>query len=371
MVHPRYAAAREVGRRALGAWRNQTAPPPAPDRTGFYTAVDPGPGPRGEVLGAEAMEPVDGAPTWRVRYRTLDAAGHPVAASMAVAVPAGIAPRPRPVVVSVHGAVGVAPGCGPSREGHRALYTTDFTNAGAVVAAPDLTGLGMEGRVHPYLHGTTAGRSVLDAARAAAALTTAGAGSVVALVGHSAGAFAVLWANELAVGEDGDGLDVRLVVASAPIADLAAAMDHFATGRGMGVYAVQLAATWPGVEPVDDALVLTPAAIKRLPHLRTDRLSKLGLVFRGDATTWLRADGFTRGEWAAALTRQSAGRAPGRAPVVVVHGEDDIHVPVQWGRRLAAELDDVELLVYPDADHGSVTEAARTDIVARVLDALT
>ena len=54
--------------------------------------------------------------------------------------------------------------------------------------------------MHPYLHGTTAGRSVLDAARAAAELTTAAAGNVVALAGHSAGGFAVLWANELAAG---------------------------------------------------------------------------------------------------------------------------------------------------------------------------
>src|SRR3954451_6539414 len=92
------------GRRALRSYRRRTATtPPAPDPTGFYAAVDPGPGRRGEVLGVGPImigSPGDG---WRVRYRTLDCAGRPVAASMAVAVPAGLAPHPRPVVVWVHG----------------------------------------------------------------------------------------------------------------------------------------------------------------------------------------------------------------------------------------------------------------------------
>ena len=180
---------------------------------------------------------------------------------MAVAVPAGLAARPRPVVVWVHGAGGVAPGCGPSRTGLDAWYADDYLRHGAVVVAPDLTGLGMEGTVHPYLHGTTAGRSVLDAARAAADLTTAGAGSVVAIAGHSAGGHAVLWANQLAAGADGDGLDVRLAVPMSPVVDLAVSMDHYSRAHGQAAFPVQLAATWPGVEPVDAAAVLTPAAI--------------------------------------------------------------------------------------------------------------
>ena len=110
----------------------------------------------------------------------------------------------------MHGAVGVAPGCGPSRRGFEAWYADRLLAAGAVVVAPDLTGLGVEGVTHPYLHGTTAGRSVLDAARAAADLPATGAGDVVALAGHSAGGHAVLWANELAATDDGAGLDVRL-----------------------------------------------------------------------------------------------------------------------------------------------------------------
>jgi acetyl esterase/lipase len=210
---------------------------------------------------------------------------------MALAVPAGLAPMPRPVVVWVHGAVGVAPGCGPSRTGLDAWYADELVRAGVVVAAPDLTGLGMEGPIHPYLHGSTAGHSVLDAARAAADLTATGAGRVVALAGHSAGGHAVLWANELARRTDCDGLDVRLAVPMAPIADLTVAMAHYSTSTGTAAFPVQLAATWSTVEPVDPNDVLTPDATRRIDHLWTDRLARLVRVFGGDASRWVDAAG--------------------------------------------------------------------------------
>jgi dienelactone hydrolase len=355
------------GRRAVWSYqRRRGTTPPAPDGTGFYAAVDPGPGPRGEVLGTEHLAIGPGGIGWRVRYRTLDAAGRPVATSMAMA---GLAPRPRPVVVWVHGAGGVAPGCGPSRTGLDAWYAADLVAAGCVVVAPDLTGLGMEGAVHPYLHGTTAGRAVLDAARAAADLTTAGAGPVVAIAGHSAGGHAVLWANELAAGAEGDGLDVRLAVPMSPVADLAAAMTYYATSHGHAAFPVQMAATWPGVEPVEAAAVLTPAALERIDHLWTDRLAHLVRVFGGDARRWVRVEGFAEPAWAAALARQSAGRAPGAAPLLIVHGDADEAVPVAWSSSLAGEVS-AELRTYPGADHMAVADVARTDVIAALLDAV-
>jgi acetyl esterase/lipase len=227
----------------------------------------------------------------------------------------------------------------------------------------------MEGVVHPYLHGTTAGRAVLDAARAAVDLTTAGAGRVVAIAGHSAGGHAVLWANELAAGADGDGLDVRLAVPMSPVADLAAAMTHYATSTGQAAFPVQLAATWPSVEPVDAAAVLTPAALERVDHLWTDRLAHLMRVFGGDAGRWVRVEGFAEPAWAEALARQSAGHAPGAAPVLLVHGDADEAVPVAWTSPLAAGIG-AELRTYPGADHMGVAEAARADVVTALLSAV-
>jgi acetyl esterase/lipase len=289
---------------------------------------------------------------------------------MALAAPAGIAPTPRPVVVWVHGAVGVAAGCGPSRIGLDAWYADQLVAAGVVVAAPDLTGLGMEGPVHPYLHGTTAGRSVLDAARAAIDLTATGAGPVVALAGHSAGGHAVLWANQLARDEDSAGLDVRLAVPMSPVADLTVSMPHYAMHHGTAAFPVQLAATWIGVEPVDAADVLTTAAVRRIDHLWTDRLARLTRVFGGDPTRWVDAAGFRTPAWAAALERQSAGHAPGAAPVVIVHGDADDAAPVAWAHDLAARVEGATLRTYPGADHMGIHDAARADVVGALLAAV-
>ncbi len=355
----------------MHAWaRRRPEPPPEPDRTGFYAPRDPGPGPRGALLGSEALTTTDGSRTWRIRYRTLDARGAPVIASAALAAPSAAVTAPRPIVVWVHGATGVAPGCGPSRAGFEAWYADDYLRAGAVVVAPDLTGLGMEGTLHPYLHGVTAGQSVLDAARAAAGLDSCGAGPTVALTGHSAGGHAVLWANELAAGADGAGLDVRSTVAIAPITDLAAAMCDYATRSSMAYYAVMLVATWPSVEPVAVERVLTPPALARLDHVTTDRLSALRHVFWGRGSRWLRADGFGDPAWADALTRQSAGRRPGASPVLLAHGDVDDAVAIAWTRASVAALPDLELREYPGADHIGVHDAARADVVARVLAAL-
>ncbi|MET0326421.1 MAG: prolyl oligopeptidase family serine peptidase [Ilumatobacteraceae bacterium] len=367
--------ARRFAGRALGSWRRRRGTtPPAVDATGFYAATTVGPGPRGAVLATESMSGPAGATTWRVRYRTLDAADRPVVASMAIAAPTGPAATPRPVVAWVHGAVGVAPGCGPSRTGFDAWYGDRLLGEGCVVVAPDLTGLGVEGSTHPYLHGLTAGRAVLDAVRAAAELSTTGAGPVTALAGHSAGGHAVLWANELAATAEGDGLDVRLAVPMSPIGDLTVTMARYADDDGRAAFPVQLAATWADVEPVVPADALTPAALARLDDLHTKRLAGLQHTFRGHATRWIRPGGLTTGAWAAALERQSAGRRPGAAPVLLVHGEADDDALVGWTTTLAETIrttgTEVTLRTYPATDHMAIHDAAQDDVLASLSRAL-
>jgi acetyl esterase/lipase len=352
--------------RLVSRVRGRPSEPSAPDPTGFYRAAPAGDGRRGELLAVEQMPTsLHAAQAWRVRYRTLDAAERPVPASLAMAAPLEHGSE-RPVVVWVHGAVGVAPGCGPSRTRLDMPYAAELLAAGSVVVAPDLTGLGIEGVEHPYLHGTTAGRAVLDALRAAADLPEAGAGRVAALCGHSAGGHAVLWANQLAV-DEGDDIDVRRAVAISPIADLAVAIGHYATTAGNAAYPVQVAATWPGVEPVDERDVLTPAALERLAVLHTGCLADVLQTFRGDASRWVRADGFRRGAWATALAEQAAGRMPGRAEVAVIHGAEDRTARPAWSTQLVAEIvgagGDAAVHVIDGADHVGVIDAARRDIV--------
>ncbi len=58
-----------------------------------------------------------------------------------------------------------------------------------------------------------------------------------------------------------------------------------------------------------------------------------------------------------------------KQPVLVVNGDDDRMVPTENSRDLARRLPNSELVIYPDAGHGSVFQF-HADFVARVLDFL-
>ncbi len=92
-----------------------------------------------------------------------------------------------------------------------------WVRAGYAVAATDYEGLGTPGQL-PYAVGISAGRSVLDAARAVRHLGHGTVGSRVVFEGHSEGGHAVLWADELAR-RYAPELRPQGVVASSPAAD--------------------------------------------------------------------------------------------------------------------------------------------------------
>jgi len=346
---------------------------PAADATGFYRATEPTTNARGSVLRSELLDPGDDLPDGtrllRIAYETLDARDQPVVASAAVAIPPNAADAP--IAVWGHGAVGTAPGCGPSRRGFAAPYAASLLADGVIVVAPDFTGLGMEGVPYPYLHGTSAGRSVLDAARAARNVEPA-ASNRVALYGTSAGGHAVLWANQLAVGEDGSGLDVRAVVAVAPIASLPTAMAHFSVTPGLAPYAVQLAATWPSVVPgLDPGAVLTPAALARQDVLGSSCLAQLMDHFGGPPSQWLGRDGFLDPTWATQLAEQSPGSSAGAAEVLLFQGERDTSVLPAWTTQLASDLEAggtaTTLVTNRNADHVGMVAASQVQAVEAML----
>jgi dipeptidyl aminopeptidase/acylaminoacyl peptidase len=292
-----------------------------------------------------------------------------VVASAAVAVPPGAGDAP--IAVWGHGAVGTAPGCGPSRRGFDVPYAAELLAAGVIVVAPDFTGLGMEGVAYPYLHGTSAGRSVLDAARAARNVEPA-ASNRVALYGTSAGGHAVLWANQLAAGDDGAGLDVRAVVALAPLASLPTTMAHYSVTPGLAPYAVQLAATWPSIVPgLDPGAALTPAALARQHLLGSSCLAQLMDHFGGPPSRWLLRDGFLEPSWATQLAEQSPGSSVGAAEVLLFQGERDTAVLSAWTTQLASDLNaggtPTTLVTNRDADHSGIVPASRVQAVDTML----
>jgi hypothetical protein len=145
---------------------------------------------------------------------------------------------------------------------------------GLMVAATDYQGLGTPGPARTAI-GLSAGRAVLDAARAARRLDAAGAGGRAVLHGHSEGGQAVLWAAELA-GAYAPELQLLGVAVCAPGAELAAGL-RAAGSSGPATLtsgAMLLVVAWSDAYrlPLE---VLTPAGRKAVDRVRSTCLQEL------------------------------------------------------------------------------------------------
>jgi acetyl esterase/lipase len=355
-------------------------PPAAPERPpeAFYAVPDPlPPGPPGALIRAT---PIAGVPVlpdsraWAVLYHSRDFDGRDVAVSGVVVVPPGAAPAGgRPVVVWGHGSSGLADRCAPSHAGVLGAFGPwlgGLLQQDLVVAATDYQGLGTPGPARTLI-GLSAGRAVLDVARAARGLQAAGAGGRVVLGGHSEGGHAVLWAAELARSYAPE-LQVLGVATSAPGANLATTLrlsqfrpDAITSGATLIVVA------WSDAYRVPPN-VLTAAGRKAVDRLRTRCLLELA---RDPATPTVRlGDLLTTPPWPALLARNTPGHAATPAPILIAQGTDDQTVIPAATRPLVQRLcqvgDTVELRTYQHVGHFDLPEAAGTDVVAWIGDRL-
>lgn len=181
--------------------------------------------------------PLPGTAT-RIMYRSTDSTGAPVAVTGAYIEPAVAwkGPGPRPLVGLASGTMGQGDQCAPSLNLQNPLTVTDQTLSvgyedlavyrllaqGVAVVVTDYVGLGTTDRLHTYVNRLDEGHALLDAVRAAHALsgTSLTAASPVGLYGYSQGGGATAAAAEL---QPSYAPDVHLVgtYAGAPPADLA------------------------------------------------------------------------------------------------------------------------------------------------------
>lgn len=189
-----------------------TPVPRGPAGAAFYTPPSPLPGTRhGDLLRARRVTgrtALAGASrTDLLLYRGSRVGGGAGAVSGLLSLPKGKAPKGGwPLVTWAHGTTGIADTCAPSRDDGKAQgqltgyidpLLERWLKRGWAVARTDYEGLGTPG-VHPYLVGSSEGRSVLDIVRAA----RQDGGRVnprrVIVAGHSQGGHAALWAAALA-----------------------------------------------------------------------------------------------------------------------------------------------------------------------------
>lgn len=224
----------------------------------FYDAREDVPSEPGVLVDSEPFDRAmpDGTDAWRILYTTTRADGVPALASGIVAVPSERGEGPSPVVAWAHGTTGVARHCAPSAMpdpwGSGAFdMLDDAIGEGWAVVATDYVGLGTEGG-HPYLVGEPAGRSVLDAVRAARQLEDAHLAEETVVWGHSQGGGAALWTGIVAP-DYAPEIDLVGVAALAPASDLVGLLDNVTTITGGSIFAGY--ALWGYAVQYDDVSV--------------------------------------------------------------------------------------------------------------------
>jgi acetyl esterase/lipase len=323
---------------------------------------DVGPPPPTGVVGEQDTVRHDGREVERIVYGSVDVRGRPSVVGALLAVPPGDPPADGwPILAYAHGTTGSADDCAPSEDPELvgvgdAVLT--LAAEGYVTVATDYEGIGTPGG-HPYLHGGSEARAIVDSVRAARDVVPATNGRF-AVVGHSQGGHAAVWTAQLEGELDPDDeLDLVGVVAQAGAADPADLLR-----RGGPAVESLLAAGWLTVEPdLDATTVLTAAGRQAVDDVEDD----CTFDARDDVVA---PDG--REAFDAYLAANVAGGTAVAAPVLVAHGDLDGLVPPAVAEALADRLCDqgasVDLRVYDGADHLSVFGQSAPDVLAWLAD---
>ncbi|MFI7601480.1 alpha/beta fold hydrolase [Actinoplanes sp. NPDC049681] len=303
----------------------------------------------------------------RIQYLTTTISGATTVATGLVLTPRSN--RTYRTVAWSHGTTGLADECAPSTnqdvfwpEARAAIAA--LLKKGWTVTAPDYPGLGTP-ESHPYLVGTSEGRSIIDSVKAARSLDSA-LTTQYAVDGHSQGGQGALFAGQLAASYDGP-LVLKGVAAIAPVSNLDLIAPYIPGTAGQG-YLVMALHGINAVEPTFNAnAYLAAPAKQRSSTLQTGCLYEIL-----DAYAPLTADQLVPGGVVApaVLTRLAqygnpATTAPG-APILIVQGDADDAVPYDiTAGPLLEELSHydqpVTFVPLPGATHdGAVFESVDT-----------
>ena len=293
-------------------------------------------GPPGSLIRVVALTAPSGIRAWAVLYRSTGQDGVTVPVSGLLLAPAREARNSssapggigHPVIAWAHGTTGLADTCAPSRDGTVGLGyepLLGLVRSGFVVTATDYEGLGTAG-IHPYLVGSSEGRSILDSIRAAHGLADADAGERGAIVGISQGGHAALWAGEL-VDVYAPELQIASVVAASPPMDLRAVqrevLDREEVGEAAWLESLMVAAAWRRVYEAPFDGLLTDEAMGIVRRLEDECPWAIAPPTRDP----FRIDPRELSHWQALLEANSVGHRAARPPILVLAATEDVLVP--------------------------------------------
>src|SRR5689334_8954710 len=239
--------------------------PPKPLRSGAHGTI---------IWCRPSASPVTGVTAWQVLYLSATVTGAPTAVSGTVLVPDAAHQGTRPVVAYAAGTQGWGDQCAPSKEMVAGDFDEQFAvsnllSRGWAVAVTDYPGLGTPGD-ETYSVGIAEGHAVLDALRAATAVSGAGlsAAAPMAIEGYSQGGGAAGWAAQEQPGY-APGLRLKGVAAGGTPANLqavAANINGTAWFAFLGGSALGFNAAYPSLHLNGE---LTPAGRAALAQLDT------------------------------------------------------------------------------------------------------
>jgi pimeloyl-ACP methyl ester carboxylesterase len=357
----------------------------APAGLAFYTPPKKIPARHGTLIWARkagGLVPLANARyTKLVLYSSRTPQGAKDAISGSVAVPKGKPPKGGwPVITWAHGTTGVADVCAPTRDFAGTpnptgeTYINDDLNAwlaaGYAVLRTDYEGLGTPGK-HPYLIGTSEGRSVVDIIAAARRLDPR-IGKRYLIAGHSQGGQAALFAAGLAQSWQ-PKLKLRGTVAFAPashILDQASLLPALTSPSGLTALATLIV---DGASTQSTAInvnqILSDQVLQFYPLLQQQCLGRLG---QSDELGGIPPSHLERsGADLSALNPVLAAMNPAvrtSAPILIPQGEADTTVFKVFTDKLVTELnglgDQVTYKTYPGVDHVGDVSAGEADALA-------
>ena len=339
-------------------------------------------------------------------YDMPSVSGKTIKATTLVFIPKGTAPVGGwPVVVWAHGTTGGADQCAPSDndlEGSEKKLILGLVNKGYAVVAPDYEGLGNKKEPHPYLHLSSAAKSILyaldDANKRYKDLS-----KQWAVIGWSQGGQAALGAAEFSPALDAEGYKYKGAVAIAPASYLAQTLDggmdyakKLAASGALGTeQAVPIAATlYTYAAIVSSGIKAGKPSFNYNQAFLDDKVSiarqaetlcspELGKVFGADILTFLESNNYDFSKYQALQTdflnnpdikEYLAVNTPAKTklpkPVIIFQGEADTTVPADITQGLykymQGKATDVELRLKPGATHATVISENINEIVDAV-----
>jgi acetyl esterase/lipase len=345
----------------------------------YYDGPIPAPG---GLISSVPLDPalsVSGAgQAYRMLYATRDQHDSPAVSTAAVFVPHSAPPAGGwPVLAWAHGTVGLGDDCTPSalpRSQRDDEYLSHWLDQGYVVVATDYAGLGTPGLMS-YLNSVTTARGVVDSVVAAHDLDIA-LSPQWAVVGQSQGGAAAVstarWATEFS---EGAGLDYRGVVATGTPANIERIIKRVGPDFTLpevapvaNAYAAYIIAALREARPdLDLDSVLTPAGAAAAERAETVCLRPLAeeLAHLTPASFFSAPLESVPGIGPALDDFMGIPASGYDRPLFLGVGMLDRDVPpsstLTFADELRANGQDVELRVYPDADHSGAVLVSMAD----------